>query len=86
MNSSIRTALKERKRLNKYYSKNGFLPKAEECAELILAAKNEQIIRISNKLNYHKTVAKINQTVLNKFLYNKEIPVIPRILVGNTIV
>ena len=41
MNSSIRTALKERKRLNKYYSKNGFLPKAEECAELILAAKNE---------------------------------------------
>ena len=43
---------------HEYYFKNGFLAKAEECAQLILAVKNEYIVRMSNKLNYHKTAPK----------------------------
>ena len=55
---------------------------SQECTSLINESKNRYIAKMSAKLDNPKSVPKI----INKFLSNKKIPIIPPILVNGELV
>ena len=82
--------LKEQSYLTKTYYKYGkkksdfekLIVKTNECKTIILAAKDEYIIQMCEKLNDPITAPKTYWTIINRFLDNKKIPAIPPLL-GN---
>ena len=86
--------LKERSKLTKFFYKNGqkredkekLEAKAAYCTEQIMKAKNDYTQRMTNKLNDPKAAPKTYWSILNRFLYNKKIPVIPPLLVNGKFV
>ena len=86
--------MKQRSKLTKIFYKNGqrnsdyikVLEKSEECTSLISEAKKNYILKMTSKLEDSNTVSKKYWSILNPFLYNKKILVIPPLLVyGNFI-
>ena len=57
--------------------------KAEYCTEEILKAKNDYILRMTSKRNDTKAAPKTHWSILNRFLYNKKIPLIPPLLINS---
>ena len=51
-----------------------------------MKAKNDYTQRMTNKLNDPKAAPKTYWSILNRFLYNKKIPVIPPLLVNGKFV
>ena len=62
------------------------LEKSEECTKQILEAKNNYILRMTKNLADYNTSPKTYWTILNRFLYNKELPTIPALLVDGNLV
>ena len=58
---------------------------ANDCTRLIIAVKGENLIRLSAKLEDHSTGPKTYWFILNRFLSNKKIPIIPAILVDDIV-
>ena len=94
INDNIKRCLKERSKLTKFFYKNGqkredkekLEAKAAYCTEQIMKAKNDYTQRMTNKLNDPKAAPKTYWSILNRFLYNKKIPVIPPLLVNGKFV
>ena len=91
MNDKIKKCLRERSKLTKFYYKHGQKKKEDQekvqakaacCIEEILKAKNDYILRMTSKLNDPKTSPKAYWPILNQFLYNKKIPLIPPFFVN----
>ena len=88
MNDKIKSCLKERTKLPKFYYENGqkkedqekLEAKAAYSTEQILKAKNNYILRMTNKRNNLNTAPKIYWSILNHFIYSKKIPPIPPLL------
>ena len=59
---------------------------SQECTSLINESKNRYIAKMSAKLDNPKSVPKTYWTIINKFLSNKKIPIIPPILVNGELV
>ena len=86
--------LKEQSYLTKTYYKYGkkksdfekLIVKTNECKTIILAAKDEYIIQMCEKLNDPITAPKTYWTIINRFLDNKKIPAIPPLLVNGEII
>ena len=91
MNDNIRNSLKIRSKLTKIYYKNGkgkedkerLDARAAYCTEQILKAKNDYIVKMTNKLNDPKTAPKTYWSILSRFLHNKKIPAIPPLLIND---
>ena len=60
--------------------------KTDECAALILDAKEKFIRCMGNKLNDPLTATSTYWSILNRFLNNKKIPAIPCVLVNGDII
>ena len=93
MNKEITLLLKKRSKLTKKYcndttdhNKNLLVNTANECTRLIIVAKEKNLIRLSAKLEYPITAPKTYWSILNRFLSNKKIPIILRILVDDKVV
>ena len=59
--------------------------KTNECKKIISAAKNKYIIQMCEKRNDLITAPKTYWKIINRFLNNKKIPVIPPLLVNGEI-
>ena len=59
---------------------------ANECTRLIIAAKEKHLTRLSAKLEDPSTAPKTYWSILNRFLSNKKLPIIPPILVDDRVV
>ena len=59
---------------------------ADECTRLIIAAKEKYLIQLSAKLEDPSTAPRTYWSILNGFLSNKKIPIIPPILVDDRVV
>ena len=57
-----------------------------ECIRLIMAAKENNLTRLSAKLGDPSTAPKTYWSILNRFLSNKKLPIIPPILVDDRVV
>ena len=57
--------------------------KAAYCTEEILKAKNHYILRMTSKRNDPKAALKTHRSMLNQFLYNKKIPLIPPLVINS---
>ena len=58
------------------------LEKSEECTSLILETKKNYVLKMTSKLDKDSnTASKTYCSILNRLLYNKKIPAIPRLLV-----
>ena len=55
---------------------------SEECASLINESKDRYIDKMSANLDNHKSVSKRYWWIINKFLSNKKIPIIPPIIIN----
>ena len=84
--------IKIRSKLTKFYYKHGkkedqekLQAKAAYCTEEILKVKNDFILRMTSKLNDPKASPKTCWSILNWFLYNKKIALIPLLLVNEFI-
>ena len=94
MTYEITSALKERSKLTKAYYRSGqseqthnaLTKKSKECTEMIIKEKSEYIRRMSQKLNDTLAAPKTYWTILNRFLHNKKIPLIPPLLVNGEVV
>ena len=93
MNKEITLLLKKRSKLTKKYyndptdhNKTLLVNMANECTRLIIAAKEKNLIRLSAKLKDPSTAPNTYWSILNRFLINKEIPIIPPILVDDKVV
>ena len=93
MNKEIALLLKKRSKLTmKYYNdptdhnKKLMVNTANECTRLIIAAKEKKLIRLSAKLEDPSTAPKTHWSILNRFLSNMKIPIIPPILVDDNVV
>ena len=53
----------------------------KECTSLINESKDRRIAKMRAKLNNPKTVQNIYWSIINKFLSNKKIPIIPPLFV-----
>ena len=88
MTDNIKKSLKQRSKLTKILHKNGqrnsdyikILEKSEECTSLILEAKKTYILRMTSNLEDSNTASKTYWSILNRFPYNKKIPVLPPLL------
>ena len=60
--------------------------KSNECSEIILAAKEKYINELSKKLSNLETAPKTYWKILNRFLSNKKIPLIPPLLVNGEMI
>ena len=58
---------------------------ANDCTRLIIAVKGKNLIQLSAKLEDHSTDPKTYWFILNRFLSNKKIPIIPAILVDDRV-
>ena len=61
------------------------LKKSEECTKQILEIKKNYILKMTQKLADSNTSPKTYWTILNCLLYNKKLPTIPPLLVGNLV-
>ena len=94
MTDVIKSKLKERSYLTKTYYKYGkrksvfekLIVKRNEYVEIISAAKGKYIIQMCEKLNDPITAPKTYWKIINCFLSNKKIPVIPPLLVNGEII
>ena len=94
MTDIIESQIKERSYLTKTYYKYGkrksdfekLIVKANECEEIVSAAKDKYIIQICEKLNDPITAPKTYWKIINRFLNNKKIPAIPPLLVNGEII
>ena len=93
MNKEITLLLKKRSQFTKKYykdptdhNKNLMVNKADECTRLTVAAKENNLIRLTAKLEDPSTAPKTYWSILNGFLSNKKIPFIPPILVDDNVV
>ena len=94
MTDVIKSKLKEPSYSAKTYYKYGkrksgfkkWIVKTNECVEIISAAKDEYIIQMCEKLNDHITSPKTYWKLINCFLSNKKIPVIPPLLLNGKII
>ena len=59
------------------HNKNLLVNTANEYTRLIIAAKEKYLIRLSSKLEGPSTAPKTYWSILNRFLSNKKIPIIP---------
>ena len=82
----ITLLLKKRLKLTKKYhndttdhNRNLMVNAAYECSRLIIAAKAKNLIGLSAKLEDPSTASKTYWSILNRFLNNKKIPIIPPI-------
>ena len=57
-----------------------------ECTRLIIAAKEKHLTRLSAKLEDLSTAPKSYWSILNRFLSNKKLPIIPPILLVDRVV
>ena len=55
--------------------------KATECTNEILEAEKSNIIKMNKKLEDPHTVPKAYWIILNRLIYNKKIPALPRLFV-----
>ena len=93
MNKEIKLLLKKRLKLTKKYcnnpsdhNKNLLVNVANECTRLIIAAKEKYLIRLSAKIEDPSTASKTYQSILNRFLSNKKIPIKQPIFVNEKVV
>ena len=83
---------KRSKLIKKYYNdptdhnKILMVGTANECTRLIIAAKEKHLTRLSAKLEDPSTAPKTYWSILNRFLSNKKLPIIPPILVDDRVV
>ena len=59
------------------HNKNLLVNTANECTRLIIAAEEKYLIQLSAKLEGPSTAPKTYWSILNRFLSNKKIPIIP---------
>ena len=84
--------MKKRSKLTKKYGnptvnhKEALDFQAKECTSLIIESKERYIVKMSGKLDNPKTVLKTYWSIINKFLSNKKIPIIPPVLVNGELV
>ena len=94
MTDSITNKLKARAKLIKKYFKGGkkdsdlvqITAISNECTKIILEAKEECISQLIEKLIDLSTEPKTCWKVINRFVNNKQTPVIPPLLVNNKII
>ena len=93
INKSSRLSFKKRTKLTKKYhmhptvSNNEALDiQSQECTLLINESKDIYIAKMSARLNNPRSVLKRYWSVINKFLINKKIPIMPPILVNGELV
>ena len=93
MNKEITLLLKKRSKLTKKYyndltdhNKNLMVDTANEYIRLTIAAKEKNLIRLSAELEDPSTAPKTYWSILNRFLSNKKIPIIPPLLVDDRVV
>ena len=83
MNKSITLSLKKRSKFTKRYanptdySKEILLRQVSECTKLIVEAKDKHLAKLSSKLDNPNTEPKIYWSIINRFLNNKKVPIIP---------
>ena len=87
MNKSITLSLRKRSRLTKRYyanptdyNKEMLLHQVSECTKLIVEAKDKHLAKLSSKLDNPDTAPKTYWSIINRFLNNKKIPIIPPVL------
>ena len=68
------------------YNKEALLSQVNKCTELIIKAKEEHIAKMSSKLDNPGTAPKTYWSIINRFINNKKIPVIPPILVDGDLI
>ena len=90
MNKEITLFLKKRSKfIKKYYNdpadhnKNLMVSTANECTRLIIAAEEKHLTRLIAKLEDPSTASKTYWSILNRFLSNKKLSIIPPILVDD---
>ena len=93
INRPIKLTLKKRFNLTKRYhgnptanNKEALDFQAKECISLIIESKERFIAKMSAKLDNPKTVPKTYWSIINKFLSNKNTPIIPSVLVNGELV
>ena len=59
---------------------------SQKCTSLINESKDRYIAKMGAKLDNPKTVPKTYWSIINKFLSNKKIPIVPLILVNSELV
>ena len=84
MNKSITLSLKKRSKFTKRYyvnptdyNKEILLHQVSECTKLIVEAKDKHLAKLSSKLDNPNTVPKTYWSIINRFLNNKKVPIIP---------
>ena len=86
MNKLITLSLRKRSKLNKRYAnptdynKEMLLHQVSECTKLIVEAKDKHLAKLSSKLDNPDTAPKTYWSIINRFLNNKKIPMIPPVL------
>ena len=87
MNKSIKLALRKRSKLTKKYyanptdyNKEMLLYQVSKCTKLIIEAKDKHLAKLSSKLDNPDTAPKTYWSIVNRFLNNKKIPIIPPVL------
>ena len=93
MNKSIILSLKKRSKLAKIYhnnpseyNKEGIINQAKKHTQLIIDAKEQNIAKMSAKLDDHKTASKTYWPILSRFLNNKNIPIMPPVFVEGKLI
>ena len=93
MNKEMTLLLKKRSKLTKKYyndptdhNRNVVVNMANECTRLNIAAKEKNLIQLSAKLENPSTAPKTCWSILNRFLSNNKIPIIPPILADDKVV
>ena len=94
MNNKIRQLCLNKAKIYKTYVKRGRTNADKEnlrnitnfSANIILDAKTRYLSCLGNKLNNPQLGAKAYWSILNKFLHKKKIPLIPPLLVNNSLV
>ena len=94
MTDDIKKSLKQRSKLTKYFYENGqrnsdhvkVLQKSGECTNLISEVKKNYTLKMTSKIEDSNTAPKTYWSILNRFLYDKNIPAIPPLLVDGAFI
>ena len=68
------------------YNKETLINQSNECTKLIIEAKQNNIAKMSSKLDSPDTASKTYWVIINIFLNKKKIPNIPPLLFNNKLV
>ena len=68
------------------YNKETLINQPNECTKLIIEAKQNNIAKMSSKLDSPDTASKTYWVIINIFLNKKKIPNIPPLLFNNKLV